>query len=372
VGETRQPPDDHSLAVDAVLDAEQRIFDQPGARGRDRQLERDLTGERAVGRPQPGARLVGVVGKRAKRDAVELDDSREAIGFLRGEILAAASPMRERAARDDESRHFVARQYAALDDLAEHRSRNSLGDEAGDVECRRYPSATEPFRDPCLDLAPWVCHLAHKVVQLAHGTTEQNVKPTFFKTPAAFRKWLEKSHDKADELLVGYYKKDSGKPSITWPESVDEALCFGWIDGIRRTIDDESYSIRFTPRRARSVWSNVNTKRFAELEKQGRMHESGRRAFSARDAKRSGIYSFEQRNKAMTLAPEYERMLQSNAKAWAFLQSQAPYYQRIASLYVMSAKKDETRLRRLARLIDDSAKGRRIGIMEKKKDADRR
>jgi uncharacterized protein YdeI (YjbR/CyaY-like superfamily) len=205
-------------------------------------------------------------------------------------------------------------------------------------------------------------------VQLAQAATEQRVKPTFFKTPAAFRKWLERNHDKADELLVGYYKKGSGKPSITWPESVDEALCFGWIDGIRRTIDDESYSIRFTPRRARSVWSNVNTNRVAELEKQGRMHEAGRRAFAARDVKRSGIYSFEERKKAMTLAPEYERMLQANSKAWAFLQSQAPYYQRMAALYVMSAKKEETRLRRLARLIDDSTKGRRIGIMEKKKD----
>jgi uncharacterized protein YdeI (YjbR/CyaY-like superfamily) len=129
------------------------------------------------------------------------------------------------------------------------------------------------------------------------------VKPTFFRTAADFRKWLEKNHDKADELLVGFYKKGSGKRSITWPESVDEALCFGWIDGIRRTIDDEKYSIRFTPRRPRSIWSNVNTKRVAELTKQGRMHQAGLRAFAARDPKRSGIYSFEQRQKDQTLAP---------------------------------------------------------------------
>ena len=191
------------------------------------------------------------------------------------------------------------------------------------------------------------------------------MKPTFFKTPAEFRTWLEKNHDKAPELLVGYCKKGSGKPSITWPESVDEALCFGWIDGVRRTIDDERYSIRFTPRRARSIWSNVNTKRFAQLKKQGRVHESGLRAFAARDPKRSGIYSFEQREKDQTLGLEYKRKLQANSKAWAFFQSQASYYQRMMSLWIMSAKKEETRLRRLTTLIDASADGRRIGLMKK-------
>jgi uncharacterized protein YdeI (YjbR/CyaY-like superfamily) len=194
------------------------------------------------------------------------------------------------------------------------------------------------------------------------------VKPTFFKSPAEFRKWLEKNHDTASELLVGYYKKGSGRPSITWPESVDEALCFGWIDGIRRTIDDQAYSIRFTPRRARSMWSDVNTKRAAQLKKQGRMHESGLRAFAARNPDRSGLYSYEERRKYETLAPEYKRQLQANSKAWAFFQSQPPYYQRVASLYIMSAKKEETRLRRLARVTEDSANGRRIGLMEKKKD----
>ena len=352
-----------------MLDAQQCILDQSCAGRRNDQLEWDLAGECAIGRPQPRACLVGIVVERTKRDGVEVDDPREPIGLFRREILAAPFPMRERTPRDDEPRHLLTRQHAAFDHLAEHGYRNTLRDEAGDVELRRYPaSAAEPFRDPCLDLAPWLSHLAHNLVQLAHGATEQNVKPTFFKTPRAFRAWLEKNHDKADELHVGYYKKGSGKPSITWPESVDEALCFGWIDGIRRTIDDESYSIRFTPRRQRSVWSNVNTKRFAALEKEGRIHESGRRAFAARDPKRSGIYSFEQRKKAMTLDPKYTRMLQANSKAWAFLQSQAPYYQRMASLYVMSAKKEDTRLRRLARVIDESAKGRRIGIMEKKKD----
>ena len=187
------------------------------------------------------------------------------------------------------------------------------------------------------------------------------MKPTFFATPADFRRWLEKNHDRVSELLVGFYKKGSGKPSITWPESVDEALCFGWIDGVRRTIDEESYSIRFTPRRARSIWSNVNTKRVAELTKQGRMHDAGHAAFKARDPKRSGIYSFEQRKKDQKLGAAYVKKLKANKKAWEFFQSQAPYYRRMASLYVMSAKKEETRLRRLEALIEDSAAGRRIG-----------
>ena len=191
------------------------------------------------------------------------------------------------------------------------------------------------------------------------------MKATFFARPTDFRKWLEKNHDTVPELLVGFYKKGSGKPSITWPESVDEALCFGWIDGVRRRIDDESYSIRFTPRRARSIWSLVNTRRVAELTKQGRMHSSGLEAFKARDPKRSGIYSFEQREKAQKLDAAHEAKLRANSKAWAFFQAQPPGYQRMASLYVMSAKKEETRLRRLAVLIEHSAAGRRIGLLTK-------
>ena len=191
------------------------------------------------------------------------------------------------------------------------------------------------------------------------------MKPTFFPTPADFRKWFEKHHDTTAELLVGFYKKGSGKPSISWPESVDEALCFGWIDGVRRSIDAESYSIRFTPRRARSIWSNVNTKRVAELTKQGRMHASGLEAFKARDPKRSGIYAFEQRQKDQELDPALEAKIRKNKKAWAFFQAQPPGYRRLMSVYVMSAKKEETRLRRLARLIDDSAAGQRVGILKK-------
>jgi uncharacterized protein YdeI (YjbR/CyaY-like superfamily) len=196
------------------------------------------------------------------------------------------------------------------------------------------------------------------------------MKPTFFATPGDFRGWLEKNHETAPELLVGFYKKGTGRPSITWPESVDEALCFGWIDGIRRTIDDGSYSIRFTPRRARSIWSNVNVNRVAELTKQGRMQAAGLRAFAARDPKRSGIYTYEGKQQTEAkLSPAYEKKLKANAKAWTFYEAQPPFYKRLVARYVMSAKKEETQLKRLARVIDDSAKGRRIGLLERPKKA---
>jgi uncharacterized protein YdeI (YjbR/CyaY-like superfamily) len=187
------------------------------------------------------------------------------------------------------------------------------------------------------------------------------VKPLFFPTPADFREWLERNHETAPELLVGFYKKGSGRPSITWPESVDEALCFGWIDGIRRTIDEESYTIRFTPRRPRSYWSAVNLKRADELLKLGRMRPAGLRAFEGRDPRRT--YSHQQGKEELKLASACERKLKANAKAWAFFQSQPPYYRRMMALWVMSAKKEETQLKRLSTLIADSARGRRIGLM---------
>ena len=192
------------------------------------------------------------------------------------------------------------------------------------------------------------------------------MKPTFFATPADFRAWLERNHETAPELLVGFYKRGSGRPSITWPESVDEALCFGWIDGIRRSIDEESYSIRFTPRRARSVWSNVNLRRVAELTKSGRMHPSGLRVFNARNPSRSGIYSYEvaQRDD-VKLLPAYVKKLKANAKAWSFLEAQPPFYWRAITRYVMSAKKEETRVKRIARIVEDSVNGRRIGLLER-------
>ena len=190
-------------------------------------------------------------------------------------------------------------------------------------------------------------------------TTEGAQNPTFFATPSDFRAWLEAHHDTASELLVGFYKKGSGKPSITWPESVDEALCFGWIDGIRNSLDADSYTIRFTPRTARSTWSAVNIKRVAELTELGRMRPAGLKAFAARTEDNSGIYAYEQRENA-ALDPAYEQEFQTNPAAWAFWQAQPPGYRKTATWWVVSAKQDATRRKRLATLIADSAAGRRL------------
>jgi uncharacterized protein YdeI (YjbR/CyaY-like superfamily) len=192
----------------------------------------------------------------------------------------------------------------------------------------------------------------------------KRAKPTFFATPAAFRAWLEAHHARSTELLVGFYKRGSGKPSITWPESVDEALCFGWIDGVRRSIDDERYTIRFTPRKARSTWSAINIKRVAELTKLGRMQPAGIEAFARRAESRSQIYSYEQRAEAV-LDDEFERTFRANRRAWEFFQGQPPWYRRTATHWVMTAKKEETRRKRLATLIADSANGNRIGPLSR-------
>jgi uncharacterized protein YdeI (YjbR/CyaY-like superfamily) len=186
------------------------------------------------------------------------------------------------------------------------------------------------------------------------------VKPTFFATPAAFRAWLEKHHASATELLVGFHKKDSGKPSITWPESVDDALCFGWIDGVRRSLGPEAYSIRFTPRKPTSIWSRVNVDNVERLTKEGRMRPAGLRAYAARTAARTGVYSFERYTEARLTTAE-EKSLRANKKAAAFFDAQPPWYRRTALHWVTSAKREDTRARRLAQLIKDSAAGRRIG-----------
>jgi uncharacterized protein YdeI (YjbR/CyaY-like superfamily) len=186
------------------------------------------------------------------------------------------------------------------------------------------------------------------------------VKPTFFRGPTSFRRWLEKNHATAGELLVGFYRKDSGKPSITWPESVDEALCFGWIDGIRRSIDESSYSMRFSPRKPRSIWSAVNVKRANELIELGLMQPAGLEAFERRDAKKTAIYAYEQKNAAFDA--RQERMFKANRAAWKFFQAQPAGYRRLAAWYVLSAKREETRAKRLATLIADSEAGQRIGL----------
>jgi uncharacterized protein YdeI (YjbR/CyaY-like superfamily) len=185
------------------------------------------------------------------------------------------------------------------------------------------------------------------------------VRPTFFATPSEFRAWLEANHDKSSELLVGFHKKGSGSPSITWPEAVDQALCFGWIDGVRRSIDDVSYANRFTPRKPRSNWSAVNVKRVGELTNLGLMHPAGLAAFDRRTEDRSGIYSYEQRHLAR-LDEGQERRFRANKRGWDFFQAQAPSYRKAAVWWVVSAKREETRRRRLTQLIEDSARGRTV------------
>jgi uncharacterized protein YdeI (YjbR/CyaY-like superfamily) len=184
---------------------------------------------------------------------------------------------------------------------------------------------------------------------------------TFFDSPAAFRAWLDEHHETAKELWVGFYKKSSGRPSITWPESVDEALCFGWIDGIRKSVDDTSYTIRFTPRKPRSNWSAVNIARVADLTRLGRMRPAGRTAFEQRVAEKPGVYSYEQRH-TVQLDDALEQPFRANQPAWDFFQAQPAGYRQMAIWWVVSAKREATRLKRLATLIEDSAQGRRIAV----------
>jgi uncharacterized protein YdeI (YjbR/CyaY-like superfamily) len=184
------------------------------------------------------------------------------------------------------------------------------------------------------------------------------VTPTFFSTPSAFREWLRKHHASERELLVGFYKKGTGEPSISWPESVDEALCFGWIDGVRKRIDERSYSIRFTPRKPGSVWSRANISRAQELIQQGRMQPTGLAAYEARKENRSGVYSYEQRRPR--LEEPYETWLKQDEAAWSFFEAQPPSYRKTVSWWIVSAKREETRMRRLEKLRACSARSERI------------
>jgi uncharacterized protein YdeI (YjbR/CyaY-like superfamily) len=186
----------------------------------------------------------------------------------------------------------------------------------------------------------------------------------FFRDEKSFRNWLETNHSKSGELIVGFHKKDSGRLSITYPEARDQALCFGWIDGVRRALDDNSYTIRFTPRKPRSIWSLVNIERVEEMSKLGQMTPAGMKAYNARNEKRSGIYSFE--NRPAQLSPEYEKQFRANRKAWEFFQKMPPWYRRTAVFRVMSAKKEETQIKRLRELIKDSATGLTIKELRRK------
>jgi len=180
----------------------------------------------------------------------------------------------------------------------------------------------------------------------------------YFKTPADLRKWFEKHHETEREIQVGFYKKDSGKTSITWPESVAEALCFGWIDGIRRSVDAVSYTIRFTPRKRTSIWSSINIKMAEDLIKKGLMKPAGLAAFAARRENKSGIYAYEQRE--ANIPEPYLSKLKKNKVAYKFFEEQPAWYRKQISWWVVSAKKEETRLSRLAKLIEVSATGRRL------------
>ena len=190
------------------------------------------------------------------------------------------------------------------------------------------------------------------------------MKVKHFKTPAEFRRWLAKHHGTEGELWVGYCKKATGKPSMTWPESVDEALCYGWIDGIRKGVDEETYTIRFSPRKARSTWSAINIRRAQELIEAGRMRAAGLKAFEARTENRSGIYSYEQRKDH--LDDPYQGRLERNSKAWTFYQAQSAAYRRMVNWWVVSAKREDTRLKRLDALIELCAEEKKIPRLTRK------
>lgn len=181
---------------------------------------------------------------------------------------------------------------------------------------------------------------------------------TFFETQEEFRNWLEKNHKKETELLVGFYKVGSKKPSITWPQSVDHALCFGWIDGVRKSIDKESYTIRFTPRKPTSIWSAININKVEELTKAGLMKPEGLKAFELRKEEKSRIYSHEK--EAVDLDPEFEKQFKANKKAWEFFTNQPPSYKKVMIHLIMSAKQEKTRLSRLEKTIRESEKQKRV------------
>jgi uncharacterized protein YdeI (YjbR/CyaY-like superfamily) len=186
-------------------------------------------------------------------------------------------------------------------------------------------------------------------------------EPAFFADEDEFREWLAAHHDSADELLVGFWKKSSGRPSIDWPQARDQALCFGWIDGVRKSLDEESYTIRFTPRRRGSIWSKVNIQRFDALKADGRMTAAGIRAFEENRGRRQ-VYAYER--PLAELGKEETALFRSNAAAWADWEKRPPSYRKVILNWVTSAKKPETRARRLATLIEDSAAGRKVGVAD--------
>ncbi len=189
-------------------------------------------------------------------------------------------------------------------------------------------------------------------------------KLTAFKTPAQFRAWLAKHHETSSELLLQIFRVHAADKGVTYAQALDEALCYGWIDGVRRSVDADSFSIRFTPRKPRSIWSRINGGHVGRLIKTRRMTKAGMAAFEARDEKRTGIYAFE--NQPKKLAPALAKKFKANKDAWAFFERQAPYYRRRISYWVMTAKQDATRVRRLDALIECCARGSIIPQMKRK------
>ncbi|ATL48020.1 bacteriocin-protection protein [Chitinophaga caeni] len=183
-------------------------------------------------------------------------------------------------------------------------------------------------------------------------------KPTFFKNAAAFKNWLKKNHDKETAFLVGFYKAGTGKPSMTWAESVEEALCYGWIDGMRKSIDEESYFIRFSPRKMNSTWSAKNIQTVAKLILEKRMQAPGLHLFENRAPGNTNKYSFE--NKGTALDANLQRILRNNKNAFKFFEQQAPNYKKVMNHWIMSAKQETTRLRRLEKLISACVEGKRL------------
>jgi len=196
------------------------------------------------------------------------------------------------------------------------------------------------------------------------GTETARIDPAFFETPAVFRAWLKDNHKTASELWVGYFKKATGKPSVTWEETVDQALCYGWIDGIRRSIDDEAYAIRFTPRKPKSVWSRRNIERVEALKAEGLMRKAGLEAYAHRDAHPESGYAVGDREEAMP--DEMVAEFKKHPEAWAFYSSQPPGYRKQTTAWITSAKREQTRQSRLSTLIDDSANGLRIKQLRRK------
>ena len=184
---------------------------------------------------------------------------------------------------------------------------------------------------------------------------DKQITPTFFAKQSDFRKWLQKNHKRETELLVGFYKVGSGMASMTWSQSVDEALCFGWIDGVRKSIDKDSYQIRFTRRKPTSIWSAINISKIEELTKQGLMKPAGLASFENRQESKSKIYAYE--NAEVKLSTEFEKLFKANKKAWEYFQSLAPSYKKLSTHWVMRAKQDTTKIKRLKELIEDSEKG---------------